>query len=364
MKTVSRFEANLLHILRGCLRHAPAEEFRPLVESGFEGGPPPCLSRAAVELVQDTLAKGCPALLAGATSGRRPGMLRGDGWRRERFLRDDRPVEGRLWERTPPAELGLAFSGRTLDFLMWLTAVQPAGADTAWEPTGLESTLGDRVLLFLAYETLRGTKAHAVLARSVPFRHHGLCRLAFPEDLGLGAGEPPDFVPWTTGGGACILEVFQRALAARWVEVERGKENVGAWQTMRRLGESQEQALTALLDALEAARRPDLARFLLRAAVELLPEGVTARAWVGGLQTGAQRLADRVETNRAALAFVRQLDRLRRWERAARAEGYFDEGYARSQLWLADWERHDGDALHARARALVQELDPLRQAGQ
>jgi hypothetical protein len=364
MKTVSRFEANLLHILRGCLRHAPPEEFRPLVENGFEGGRPPCLSRAAVELVQDALARGCPALLAGAPSGRRPSTLQGDGWRRERFLRGDRPVEGRLWERTPPAQLGLAFSGRTLDFLMWLTAVQPAGADTAWEPSGPEWTLGDLLLLFFAYEALRGTKAHAALCRSGPFRRHSLCRLAFPEDFGLATGGPPDFVPWTTGTGACIVEVFQRALAARWVEVERGKENIGAWQTMRRLGESQEQTLTALLEALEAACRPDLARFLLQAAAELLPEGVTARAWVGGLQAGAQRLADRVETNRAALALVRQLDRLRRWERAARSEGYFDEGYARSQLWLADWERHDGDALHARAQALVRELDPLRQAGQ
>jgi hypothetical protein len=362
MKTVSRFEANLLHILRGCLRHAPLEEFRPLVENSFEGGPPPCLSRAAVALVQDTLAKACPALLAGATSGRRLGALHGDGWRRQRFLRDDRPVEGRLWERTPPAQLGLAFSRQTLDFLMWVTAVHPAGADTAWEPAEPESTLGDRVLLFFAYEALRGTKAYAALGRSSPFRCHSLCRLAFPEDFGLASDEPPDFAPWTTGVGACILEVFQRALAARWVEVERCKENIGTWQTMRRLGESQEQTLTALLDRLEAAGRPDLARFLLRAAAELLSEGVTARAWVGGLQTGAQRLAERVETNRAALAFLHQLDRLRHWERAARADGYFDEGYARSQLWLADWESYDGDALHARAQAVVRELDPLRQA--
>jgi hypothetical protein len=251
-----------------------------------------------------------------------------------------------------------------VDFLMWLTAVNPAGADTAWEPAAAELTLGDLLLLFFAYEALRPTKVQAALGRSVPFESHGLCRLAFPEDFAPAADELPDFVPWTTGVGACILEVFQHALAARWIEAERTKENIGAWQAMRRLGESQEQALDGLLGALEVARRPDLARFLLQAAAGLLPEGITARAWIGGLQTGAQRMADRVETNQAALAFARQLDRLRRWERVARSAGYFDEGYARSQLWLADWERYDGDTLHARARALMRELDPLCQAGQ
>jgi hypothetical protein len=246
---------------------------------------------------------------------------------------------------------------------MWVTAIHPTGSDTAWEPAGTEWALGDLLLLFFAYEALRGTKARAALGRSGPFRRHGLCRLAFPEDFAAPLDAVPDFVPWTTSAGACILEVFQRALAARWVEVERTKENIGAWQAMRRLGQSQEQALDNLLDKLEAARRPDLARFLLQAAGELLHDGVTTRAWVGGLQVGTQRLADRADTNRAALVLLRKLDRLRQWERTARAEGYFDEGYPRSQLWLADWERYNGDTLHARAQALVRELDPLRHPG-
>jgi hypothetical protein len=117
--------------------------------------------------------------------------------------------------------------------------------------------------------------------------------------------------------------------------------------------------LTAFLEAIRAAERRDLARFLVQAAAEVLGDGMTAHHWVGGLQNAGPRLADRMETNQAALAFVRQMDRLRQWERQARSVGYFDDGYERSQFWLADWERWQGDVLHGRAQTLVRQLDPI-----
>src|SRR6516162_3110461 len=61
MKTVSRFEANLLRILRSFLQRAPLERALPLVMEPSDR--PPCLSRAVVELVQDHLRKGCVWLL-------------------------------------------------------------------------------------------------------------------------------------------------------------------------------------------------------------------------------------------------------------------------------------------------------------
>ena len=61
-----------------------------------------------------------------------------------------------------------------------------------------------------------------------------------------------------------------------------------------------------------------------------------------------------------ATVFLRQLERLRGWARRARGTGYFDEGYAAAQLWLADWEAHGGDDLCARAQGILQALDPLR----
>ena len=42
---------------------------------------------------------------------------------------------------------------------------------------------------------------------------------------------------------------------------------------------------------------------------------------------------------------LRQIERLAGWQRAGRHVGYFDEEYATSQMWQADWERHRGDEL-------------------
>jgi hypothetical protein len=39
---------------------------------------------------------------------------------------------------------------------------------------------------------------------------------------------------------------------------------------------------------------------------------------------------------------------------------FFDEGYAASQLWKADWEARDGDAVCERAQAIIRRLDPMR----
>jgi hypothetical protein len=112
----------------------------------------------------------------------------------------------------------------------------------------------------------------------------------------------------------------------------------------------------------EQAGRLDLARFLLRAAAELLGPYANAGMWAGALRTEGLRLTDRAAAYAGALAFLRQLDRLRAWERRARTVGYFDEGYQASQLWKADWEFYQGDQLHERAQGIIRQLDPMRQA--
>jgi hypothetical protein len=347
MQTVSRFESNLLRLLHYFLGREPAERALPLVE---ERRPTPsCLSRAAVRLVQDALAKGCVHQLA-----------RRGGWQRERFLRGDRVAEGRLWERTPPAELGLTFSQNALAFLLWITAHRP-GDDGP--PPG-EWTVGDLLMLYFVHEGLRDSAPSLGapdLRLRPPFVTHGLCRLAFPEDFGNASAEPaPDFDPWTSGPGACVLEAFQPFLADRWFQTESSKGAIADGRKMRELGAAQERVLTPFLDAVERAGRLDLARFLLAAAARLLGPGADASLWAGALETRGIRLADRTAACDAALAFVRQVERLQSWDRRARTVGYLDEGYAAAQLWKADWERIDGDALVERARAIIRQLDPLR----
>jgi hypothetical protein len=346
-KVVSRFEANLLLLLRFFLRRVPADQALPLL--AWRAPRPRCLSRAAVELVQDTLAKGCPFLLA-----------RSGGWHRERHLRGSGVVEGRLWQRTPPAELALDFSGHTLRFLIWITAAGlPDGRDE-WSAPEEELTLADRLLLFYAYGAVRHNEALAarLRARASPLRRHGLCRLAFPEDF-LDQEARPDFEPWTAGLGACVLEAVQPELTTRWLDIERSKRRIADWRRMRALGQSQGRVLDAFLGALEGADRRDLARFLLRTLTGLLGDRPTAEDWTAALQVGLLRLADRLDAYRAALAVLRQVDRLRQWEQRARQVGYFDEGYAASQLWKADWEAFQGETLVERAGVIVRELEPF-----
>jgi hypothetical protein len=353
MLSVSRFEANLLRLLYYFLRREPPERALPLVEQRLP--PPPCLSRGAVNLVRDALGKGCTHLLA----------QRG-GWRRERHLRGGKVVEGRLWERTPPADLGLPFSAHALDFLIWITAARPGDKEPAWRPPPGELTAGDLLLLFFAHEGLRNTAdslGAPTLRTRLPYAEHGLCWLAYPEDFTAVPQEySPDFAPWTNGLGACMLEAMQPVLAARWVGVEGAKERIADPQVMRGVGQSQERVLGAFLDAVEKAGRLDLARFLLAAAGHLLGPHAHAGMWTGRLHLTGLRVADRVATYQASAAFLRQLDRLRGWERQARGVPFYEETYTASQLWLADWEHHEGGALHGRADAIVRQMDPMRQA--
>lgn len=347
MKSVSRFEANLLRLLHFFLQQAPVQQALPLLESKIDR--PKRLSADAVELVKDALSKGCPVLLA-----------RLGGWCRERHLRNDRPAEGRLWERTPPAELGLNFSRYTLDFLVWTTAKKDL--KKGWEPPARTPTVGDLVLLYFAYFALRGHDLAVQLLNRAPFDTHGLCWLTFPDDYaraGLKGG--PDFGPWLQGVGACVVEALQPVLVARWLEVEVDKGKIAGWQPLRDLGRAQDLVADALLPALDQTSRLDLARFLLRAAERLVTPTATTQLWLGNLRQQAPRLADRADTYRGALAFLRQLPRLQQWERHARTVGYFDEGYAASQLWKSDWERHHGDELTERAQTLIRQLDPMRQ---
>ncbi len=74
-------------------------------------------------------------------------------------------------------------------------------------------------------------------------------------------------------------------------------------------------------------------------------------------------MAERVEAQRAALAFLRSLGRLQAWERQARNVGYFDEGYAASQLWKSEWEAHGGDTLCNQVSEIAREADPLGSGG-
>ena len=309
---------------------------------------PACLSRPAVELIQDHLGKGIVSCLART------------GWRRERFLREGVVAEGRLWERTPPQQLGLSFSRHALDFLLWIMTAEAKSGKPSWHPLEAELTVGDRFLFFLALQCLQGFDSGKALRRHPVLQRDGFIRLAFPDRI-QDADVAVDWAPWTSGIGASILEALQITLADRWIAIEQSKRRTGDPAAIRFLGNCQKAVLSSFSAAVAAAGRRDLARFLLRALASLLHDASGTKGWLGNLNLdGLRSLAERQAVQRAWLAFPLHLEIFRQWEVEARSVGYFDEGYAAAQVWKAEWEALDGADLHRQAQALLREADPLQ----
>ena len=350
---VSRFEYNLLRLLRFLLGAVPADQVQTLVYQRVVP-PPPCLSRVCVGLAQDTLSKAVVLSL-----------VRAGGWRRETFLRGGQPTGGRVWERLPLTERALAFGRQPLAFTFWLTAEKPTDAREVWEGSNAEPSAADELFFAYALDALRPLHdVHPTLVRKPAFERNPFCWLLSPGDFSeTDTLELPDFAPLFRGERAAFLECLQPVLAQRWVRSERGKGQIADWRRMRYQGRAEQATLDAFLKAAETSGRQDLARFVLKAATTVLGGSaeLSPDYWTGGLQgAGPQRLADRLETQRIALALPRQLSRLQEWDRAARRVGYFDDDYAASQLWKADWEAARGDEAAAKARRLMEQLDPLR----
>lgn len=347
-KAVSRFESNLLRVLRFLLGHFPADQGLQLVRHAVAR--PPCLSRTAVELVKDSLAKGCVLFL-----------VRAGGWRDERHLRNGSPAPGRAWGRTPLDERQLEFSAAVVEFLLWVTAEKVHETDIRWDAD--DRTAADDLFFWLAFDACRADgDLVTIFRRKRAFRENPFCWLAMPGEMVEGdEAEPPDFGPCFAGVRAVLLECLQAHLTARWTRSERAKGEVSDWRRMRQVGRAEEATLRAFLAAADAAGRPDLARFVLRTNAAVLKADQTPAYWAGGLKgNGPPRLADRLDTQRAALAVPRQMATLATWQERARSVGYFDDGYAASQLWKQDWDAADGDRVADRARRAVEQVEPLR----
>jgi hypothetical protein len=351
-RQVSKFEYNLLRILRFVLGHYAQDQGLQLVRSSVAR--PDCLSPVAVHLIKDTLAKGSVLYL-----------VREGGWRNDRYLRGGAPAGGQVWHRVPLDERVLEFSPAVVEFLLWATAEKVNETRVGWDARPEDLTPADELFFWLAFDAWRpDPDLVAVLRRKAAFNRNPLAWISFPGDLvETEEANPPDFRPLFTGLRAVILECLQPHLAARWTRSERAKGQVGDWRRMRTQGRAEYAALRAFLDAAAAANRTDLARFVLKTNAALFTADLTPVFWTGGLQgSGPPRLADRLDTQRAALAVPRQMDLLAAWQQRARTVGFFDEDYAASQLWKQDWETADGDAVAARAHAAVEQLEPLRAA--
>ena len=292
MRQVTRFESNLIKIAHAMVGRAPAAQVAKLLARRWKR--PRCLSRDCVDLVQDALAKGCTYALATG------------GWRKETFLRDEQSLAGRLWQRTPPEELGLEFSVFGLDFLIWLTEADVAH-DDVWQPYETASmTTGDRLLLALALDAVAETEIGLRWAASEPFASDGLCALTHPELVAQSsAAFEPTFDVWMTPIGQPILEAMQFRLARSWRHLESAKGAIISRDRMMTLGRAQRITLAAFLNAVDQAGRRDLARWLLIALRDTVAGSSDISHWTGAVDVQGLRVAQRTEVYRTRSRFWR-----------------------------------------------------------
>jgi hypothetical protein len=349
-RTVSKFEHDLLVVLRYLL--APGESHAAHAILGARQPAPKCLSRACVDLLRDSLGKGIVLRL-----------VRAGGWREEAFLANGSPMDGRVWTRIPLERRTLSFGRSVLEFLIWLTASSPESNDVGWD--GTRSPLPAEELFFaFAYDRLRSDPAwQTALVPRRNFAGNPFCWLFSPGDFFAGPQvKPPDFAPLFEGVRAVALECLQPVLARRWIASERSKSGIVDWHAMRRQAGGEAAMLGAFLAAAESTGRPDLARFVLR-TLSATTTGRTPDAadWIGGLAINPPpRLADRLAIQRDALAVPRQAETFERWDRAARAVGYFDDGYAASQFLKANYDAANGTEIAANSKRLLAQLEPLK----
>ncbi len=348
MNIVSRFEASLLTIARSLTGQTPLDETLHLMRR--EHPRPPCLSRTAIELLKDSLAKGVVHRLATW------------GWHEARHLRGEQIVAGRLWQRVAADARQLHFSAATLELLLWLTAndATKAISKRSRKPQPLSS--GDLAFIVLAFLTIEHTLVAGPWLQQSMLAESALLPLLAPElDLPLSSKQRQGWDQWLAPERVWILEVLQPLLATRWTLSEDRARRLGDRAALSHIGHRKQAILREYLDAIEAAGRRDLARFLLVAAGRLLLNPHSTDEWFVNLDLRGVRLADREVVYRAGLFTFAELDRLRRWQDEAVGIGYYDEGYAASQLWKSDWEALHGAKVCAAASDLVRRYTSLRQ---
>lgn len=347
MRTVSRFESDLLQILQGVFRSTARRKMLRLIGKGSDR--PRCLSADAVFLVKDRLAKAAIQSLA----------IQG-GWRNDSFLRGGQATTGRLWERTPLAERTLNFSENSLAFLIFLTACE-FSLDSNSPPFEFlaNPSGGDQLLVFWVYQAARESHQAAGWRSWKLFRNNPFCRLMFPQDFGKAIDEPCGFEVSFAAGNVFLWEVFQPQLASQWIAAERAKLANHSAAEVRAIGESQLFTAESFFEAAEQAGRRDLVRWFLDTARVFFAGDPRAEQWTQHLQVDGLRMAERAQAYRASISLAQLFARLDQWQAGARGIGYLDEDYRAAQFWLEMWEQYEGDALSSTAKRLIRGVDPI-----
>ncbi len=263
-------------------------------------------------------------------------------------------VRGRLWERHAPVPRG--FTRASVELLRWLVEppfAAPSASQAALPARPLE--VGDQLLVYLALDAAHRTPAVRVLAAQPFVRAAPLAWLGFAHALARRGAAPPSFESLTAGAGAIVVEALAGELARRWHTVELGKRAIFEPDALLDLGEAQDRTLAGFMASCDAARRRDLALFVLEAAAPLLARGVAPRP--AQLDPGTP-LALRARARIAAGSLLRAVVRWGEWDQLHRGVRFIDDDYAAAQLLLERFEPVGSSGL-ARAAHWLTDLASL-----
>ncbi len=245
---------------------------------------------------------------------------------------------GRLWQRH--AAVPLPFTGATVALLQWLVSTPLAQAASRHRPLPAQPlAVGDQVVIYLALEAARNTPAALPVAATALVRAAPLAWLAAPDLLAAArpGAVPPAFASLATDVGAIVVDGLASDLARQWAAIERTKRGERQPATLLALGAAQDATLTGFFAACDAARRRDLAGWVLDAAAPGLAAPTTCpepRAL-----DGTTPLAQRSQARVAAGSLLRGVMRWAAWDREHRGVRFFEDEYALTQLLLARFER-------------------------
>ena len=301
--------------------------------------------------MKDTLAKGCVLFL-----------VRQGGWRNDKYLRATSPFSGRIWERIPLEERSLVFSRPVLEFLIWATAEKVNDTKVFWDAAPQSLTPADDLFFWLALDAIRtDPDLLSVLRKKEAFLRNPLCWISFPGDMVESddiASKLCSIVRGTTRGlsgmssdaSRTSMDSIRANEGTDWRLEEDAAAGTHRVRCPPRVPGDRRAGEPHGLDAIYPPNE--------RCTVH---NRHVAGFWTGGLQgSGPPRLADRLDTQRSALAVPRQMETLEGWQHRARSVGYFDSDYQATQMWKSEWEAMNGDQIAARARAVVEMLEPLR----
>ena len=349
VKLASKFEHSLLLILNAVFDGTRLDEALPFLKETRSR--PQFLSHDALDLVKDSLAKGCISFI-----------VHHGGSRQEKYLCRGIPCRGRLWQRYSLDELQLDFSQHSLEFLLVLASQRP-GTWNRWHPPLPELTLADRLLQFLVYRSLRHDRDSAQALKSHPhFLDHALIRLCFPLDfLEDKVMDRHGFAFWMDPKNAFVLEALQDLLAQNWYQMEIARSQISSWVIMHQQGLYTAQILNNYLDEAEHRQRRDLTIFLLSTLQRLLSApDISQSFWTAGLLIDEPlTLKERLEVLLSATSILSICQRFSAWERLSRQSRFMDDDYAQNQYWLEQCEKWGLNASTQRASIILREIQPL-----